>query len=218
LSNLAFNETFYWLPNNDGTISLKNRYNNKYLCVDTLNFGNNPAAVYANRDTVGQDSNGISWEKFYAEVADAPIGCTVAFKSQCNQQYLCVDGNYGLDICANRSAVGGDWEKFEVVDAGNGYVALKSLNGNKYLNFWSTDQAGHGDQDNINADGNQKFQWKNNGDGTISLYSIGQNKYLCVDRNGETGDNPAKVYANRTAVGQDSNGISWEKFYCQIIQ
>ena len=217
-------EMFFWEPQFDGTIALKSLYNNNYLCVDS-SLGNNPAFVYTNRSEVGQDSNGLSWEKYYAEVADAPVGCIVAFKSQnpncidnnnnIGQKYLCVDTSNNYQLCVNRAAVGGSWEKFLVEDAGNGYIALKSLNNNKYLRFpvdrFGNPYPGMADMNSINYTTSIKLQWQNNGDGTISLIVVDLQKYLCVDSN--YGNTPAKVYPSRAAVGG-----SWEKFYCQIIQ
>lgn len=206
-------ENFFWTANDDGTISLQNFISQKYLCVDTFYYGNDPAKVYDNKTAID------TWEKFYCETADAPIGYVVAFKSlntRVVEQYLCIDGSNNNDICANKPAVNGDWGKFLVVDANNGYIALKSLNGNKYLRFVNENTPGNANGDTI--DENAKFQWKNNGDGTMSLKAaileieregVKFHPYLCVDT--DLGS-PAKVYANRTEVGE------WEKFYCQIIK
>ena len=220
--------SFYWEPNFDGTISFKSSYLGsvtRFHCVDT-NLGDNPAYLYPNsREIVGQDSNGLSWEKFYCEVGDAPIGSIIGFKSQnshVENQYLCIDSQNQGDLCANRSGINGNWEKFEVVDANNGYIALKSLNTNKYLNFIDRVTPGKADADSLlilvggeyKLNENVRFQWRNNGDGTISLFNVGCERYVCVDTS--IGNRPAKCYANKEAVGQDSNGLSWEKFYCQV--
>jgi hypothetical protein len=212
-------DLYLWSGNDDGTISLYTEVLNKYLCVAS-DLGTNPAKVYANRTSVA------NWEKFYCEVSDAPIGCVVAFKSQnpnCidnsgnqGQKYLCIDNNNYGNLCVNRNAVGGDWEKFLVVDANNGYIALKSFNGNQYLRFTDTNNPGQANGTKI--DDNSRFQWKNNGDGTISLFNIATQQYLCADTTNGKSNNPAKVYADRPSVGKNDQGISWEKFYCQIVK
>lgn len=227
-------DSFYWMANTDGTISLKNRYSNKYVCVDTWGGKpNNPAKAYDNRDI-----NDFA-EKFYCEAGDAPIGYVVAFKSQnpdcydnnggnIGQKYLCADTNLGGILCANRNAVGQDnygvsWEKFLVVDANNGYVALKSQKTNQFIRFSNELDPGtaYGGTSLNTQDNSVRFQWQNNGDGTVSLINVGVGKYLCVDTVNNA-NNPAKCYANRNAVDYDVDKlpakISWEKFYCQITQ
>jgi hypothetical protein len=110
--------------------------------------------------------------------------------------------------------VGGLRTEFMVVDAGNGYIALKSLKNNKYLRFENAIgrivayYSGKADLSEIND--TAKFQWQNNGDGTISLKSVKYQKYLCVDTS--IGNDQATVYANKLKVES-----SWEKFYCQIV-
>ena len=208
--------SFYWESNFDGTISLKGSLSgyNRYFCVDT-NFSNNPGYLYPNsREKVGEDGNALSWEKFYCEVSDAPIGSIVGFKTlnpAINDQYLCVDNEYSKDLCANRPGINGDWEKFEVVDANNGYIALKSLNNNQYISITKTPNLlAKADGGNTIIREYNKFQWQNNGDGTISLYCPIFEKYLCVDTS-YGGTNPAKCYASRDSV--DGPEV---KFYCQV--
>ena len=99
--------SFYWETNSDGTISLKNVSANQYLCVDS-GYGNNPTKLYANKN------HKYSWEKFYAEVADAPIGCVVALKSLNSN---CIDNN------------GNQGQKYLYVNS----------NGEIYANIWRTD-------------------------------------------------------------------------------
>ena len=184
---------------------------------------------------------------FYCEVSDAPIGCTVAFKTlgyfkerigdtdydELGQMYLCADswnmlGNQGI-LCATRSEIGydpnnGEWEKFLVVDAKNGYIALKSFNKDpvrnincQYLRVDQNDKICKVNGGTIIDNDYERFQWINNGDGTISLRNVGLNQVLSVvniDANGNL-KNPATVYANKTKVSNDPD--SHEKFYCQIV-
>lgn len=205
--------SFFWEPNFDGTISLKSWLTNysKFHCVDT-DRGNYPACLYPNSREVAD-----IWEKFYCEVQDAPIGCIVAFKSNniviaTDDKYLCIDNNNSGDLCVNRVGVGGDWEKFEVVDANNGYIALKSLNGNQYLRFENESTPGKANGNINDSDNKTRFQWKNNGDGTVSLYNVGLGKYISADTT--IGINPVKVYANQDQV-LNLIGDS-TRFYCQI--
>jgi hypothetical protein len=213
--SLGSKDSFLFDNNYDGTISFFNVINGKYMSIDTT-LGTNPASAYINKATITGSS-----EKYYCEVQDAPIGCIVAFKSlnadcldnkgqNAGQKYLCIDDDQSGQLCANRTVVTGDWEKFVVTDANNGYISLRSYNKNQYLRFFNSSDPGK-TNDSLSNDNSGRFQWKNNGDGTISLFNVGVGKYLSVNTWGVGKNNPGKVTAS-----QDTINSNWEKFYCQI--
>ena len=233
-------ECFYLLQNDDNTMLIQNLDNYKLAVVKSW-VSKDPAIVYCDSD----NRNG-NFERFYCEAQDAPIGCTVALKTlgyfkkrntdieytDLGQMYLCADTwNMGTGgaLCADRSDIGydstyGEWEKFLVVDAKNGYIALRSYNkdpnnlpNNQYLRVDPNDKICKVNGGNTINDNYERFQWINNGDGTISLKNVGLNQILSVvnlDGNGNL-TNPPKVYANKSKVSNDPD--SHEKFYCQIV-
>lgn len=173
------------------------------------------------------DGNNGEVGEYELSVEYSPIGRVVAFKTlrtdciridgSVGKAYLCIDTFNNKDLCANRSAVGGAWEKFLVVDAGigNGFIGLKSLNNNQYLRCSGTNTPINANGGTTISSNKEVFQLVNNGDGTVSLKCLEYNKYLCVDTLDGKSNNPAKTYANRPEVVNVS--YSWEKFYCEIL-
>ena len=100
-------------------------------------------------------------------------------------------------LVANVTAAPTDWEKFTVVDAGGGLVALRCVANNLYV---CAESAGGATlRANRSAVGAwEKFAWIDNADGTGSLLANINARYACSEGAG--------VIANRTAIGP------WEKF------
>lgn len=96
-------ELFQLVTNTDGTVSLKSKINNKYVSADL----NNGAQLIAKADTIQQ------WEKFTrVNQADG----TIALRALANNLYVTCDLNNGGKLVASRTAVGGAWEAFKVVN------------------------------------------------------------------------------------------------------
>lgn len=138
----------------------------------------------------------INWFKFYASSTT-----TVAIKSLANNMYVCADNAGTSPLIANRSSVGGAWEKFEKIDVGGGYFVFKSLANNKYV---CADNSGSSALiANKDTYGDwEKFQILTNPDGTVSLKAKASNMYVCADNGGTS-----PLIANRPSVGG-----TWEKF------
>ena len=111
-------------------------------------------------------------------------------------------------LIANRTEIG-QWEKFELIDNGDGTVSLKAMANDKYV---CADLI----YDNAPLIANrtsigqwEKFELIDNGDGTVSLKAMANDKYVCADLI----YNNAPLIANRTSIDQ------WEKFiivFCDI--
>jgi arabinoxylan arabinofuranohydrolase len=218
-STINSNTTWIWQSNSDGTISLFNMRSYGWLTTaqDKNNYGqpvNGTKAWLIYPSSVGVSDP----EKYYVEVSDAPIGCTVAFKAVANNRYWC----YGYqpdsstpEVIANSEASTNSRSRFIVEDAGNGFVALRSLYKNQYLRAegtWGQLKVNGGTTIDSN---NERFLWINNGDGTISLNRIGtsgSNCYFSADSNFNSARRSSwpSVYSLRTSIGNT------EKFYCQI--
>jgi hypothetical protein len=129
----------------------------------------------------------------------APIGQVIALKATVNGRYVAAEDGGASPLIANRTAVG-DWEKFLVVDAGDGMIALRALVNSSYV--CSEDAGASPVIANRSAVGPwERFRWINNGDGTISLQSFISNSYVAAE---DGGNQP--LVANRDAIG------SWERF------
>lgn len=128
-----------------------------------------------------------------------PYNAVISLRAVANNMYVCAD-NYGnSDLIANRTAVG-QWEKFDVINAGNGLVALRANANIKYV------CAENGGGSNLIANRTaigpwEQFIWIYNSDGTISLRAIANARLVCAEN---AGSQP--LIANRTSIGP------WEKF------
>lgn len=128
--------------------------------------------------------------------SEAPIGETIWLKGN-NGKYVCSENGKKAIIC-NRTSVG-NWEKFTVVNAGGGKIALKGNNG-KYLNdgspMWCTTNS---------ITNTAKFTWTDAGNGKIALK--GNNGKYVSSENGL-----AVMNCNRSSIG------TWEKFTFNILK
>ena len=103
----------------------------------------------------------------------------------------------------------GTWEQFDIVDAGGGYVALRSKMNNLYVTaeVGTTDvplrarASGIGDW--------EKFKFEKQSDGYFGLKSLGAGKYVQAAA-GST-NSPMRAVSG----GVSTSSTSWEKFSCE---
>jgi endoglucanase len=93
----------------------------------------------------------------------APIGQVITLKAVSNGKF--VSGENGAQAATCTRATAGDWEKFSVLDAGNGKVYLRSAN--KYLSSENGTQALTASR--TSAGWWEAFDWIVNADGTVTL-------------------------------------------------
>lgn len=110
--------------------------------------------------------------------------------------YLCAENGGGNILTADRTEIG-PWEKFQIVNLSNGYVALKSYEG-YYL-------SASDDEESLNVEATeigkrQKFKLVELDNKKVALITY-YDKYVCAEDGG--GEN---VVADRTKVGE------WESF------
>ncbi|NSL88244.1 M57 family metalloprotease [Chitinophaga solisilvae] len=132
----------------------------------------------------------------------APIGKTISLRAAINGKYVCAENGGASPLIANRTAVG-PWEKFVVINAGNGLIALQAVANNSYT---CAENAGASPViANRSAIGLwEKFRWIKNADGTVSLQAFVNNSYVCAENGGND-----PLIANRPWIGD------WERFYWQ---
>lgn len=149
-------------------------------------------ALTATRPTLPDPNNGGTTKKLI-------VGRTVGLLAQANGYYVCAENAGAAALIANRQSVG-PWEKFVVVDAGNGNIALRAMANNKYV---CADNAGAAaliaNRDVVG--GWETFTEVDAGNGKIALRASANSKYVCADNAGA-----ASLIANRDVVG------GWETF------
>jgi len=110
--------------------------------------------------------------------------------------YLCAENGGGDILTADRTEIG-PWEKFQIVDLSNGYVAVKSYEG-YYL-------SASDDEESLNVEATeigkrQKFKLVELDNKKFALITY-YDKYVCAEDGGGK-----KVVADRTKIGE------WESF------
>ncbi|MDB5126866.1 family 16 glycosylhydrolase [Mucilaginibacter sp.] len=125
----------------------------------------------------------------------APIGQTVTLKGF-NSKY--VNGQNGTQAMTCNSTTASTWEQFTVVDAGNGKVALRSMN--KYVSSENGTQAITCNRATIGDW--EKFDWVPTGDGKITFR--GNNGKFISSENGTQ----AMTCTRATASGWEAFGIN----------
>jgi hypothetical protein len=114
----------------------------------------------------------------------APIGFRVAFKSSISGRYTTANASDSYILTSNSATVIGTAEKYDVVDAGSGFIGLKSVasgkfasaninNGNKVQASFATTPSGDW----------EKFTWEDRSNGVIALKSKITGKYVSVNQN-----------------------------------
>jgi hypothetical protein len=132
-----------------------------------------------------------------ATTTPAPIGSIIWLMN--NSKYVCSENGVNPMNC-NRDALG-PWEQFEVVDGGNGTIALKGNNG-LYVTSGSPMYC-----NGTSINSSTRFNWVKTGNNSVALLSQANqaNLYACSE-NGE-----ASMNCNRTAIGE------WETFTWGIV-
>jgi endoglucanase len=128
----------------------------------------------------------------------APIGQVITLKAVSNGKFL--SGENGAQAATCTRATAGDWEKFSVLDAGNGKVYLRSVN--KYLSSENGTQALTASR--TSAGWWEAFDWIVNADGTVTLG--GYNGRYVSSENGTQA-----ITCNRMTIS------GWEAFTYSVV-
>jgi len=126
-----------------------------------------------------------------------PISSVISLRSKANGRY--VTAANGTPLIANATSVGLA-QQFELVDLGNGNVALKAKLNNLYV---AAENAGAEPliANRTTAGSWETFQLITNPDGTTTLRAQINGQYVCADNAGAQ-----PLIANRPAIGP------WEQF------
>jgi hypothetical protein len=124
-------------------------------------------------------------------------GDTIALKAYVNGKIVTAEDGGSSPLIANRDHVG-SWEKFQIVDAGNGKIALKALVNNKYVTAANATTPLIASATSIGT--NEKFTMETASDGR-TVFKAANNKYVTAENKG-----------NDSLIARaDTIGV-WEKF------
>ena len=132
-------------------------------------------------------------------------GTTVSLKALANGEYVCADNAGTNALIANRTSVG-QWESFQVVDAGNGNIAFLALANNKYVTAGNAAGPPILIANRTAVGAWETFTEVDAGNGNIGLLATANGKYVTAENAGAS-----PLIANRTSVG------SWESFTVGVI-
>jgi hypothetical protein len=135
------------------------------------------------------------------------VGQTIVLKSKLNSNVVVADSSLPVSLsplCAN--STNQNYEGFEVVDAGNGYIALLATNGyfvkadkKRYGYIYTEPDLLREDIDTKQITEDAKFIWEDLGNNEFALYSKSMGLYVRVESN--TGpENP--LYAASNIIGE----------------
>ena len=124
---------------------------------------------------------------------------TIALRAHANGRYVTADSAGTAPLIADQGTVG-QWERFDTIDAGNGYVGLRARANGRYV---TAESAGAAPliANRTGVAAWERFKLVDNADGSVSLLAAANGRYVTAQNAGA-----APLIANRTAVS------SWEKF------
>ncbi len=154
--------------------------------------GSNAEAGNYDKDVVNGDLIGL-------RTLAGPAAATRSLRAGVNQRFVCADEAGARPLVANRLAAGG-WEQFDLVDIGDGLIALRSHANGRYV---TAEDAGNSPliARALTVSTWERFQLVHNPDGSVSLKAMINGKYVTAEN---AGRNP--LIANRTLIGL------WEEF------
>jgi mannan endo-1,4-beta-mannosidase len=132
--------------------------------------------------------------------AGAPIGKTIWLKSQMNGLYVSAWTATANAPLQARSTAVNTWERFTVVDAGNGLIALQANANNLYVSAWTATANAPLEARAATVNTWEKFKWIDDGNGSISLQAQANNDYVSA------WNDPYNLEARATAIN------TWEEY------
>ncbi|HEX4629560.1 MAG TPA: RICIN domain-containing protein [Chthoniobacterales bacterium] len=133
-----------------------------------------------------------------------PNGAVVAFVANANGLIVTAENGGNNPLIANRGAIG-QWEQFQIIDLGTGYVALRSMANGLYV---TAENGGASPLvANRGAVGTwEQFQLVDTGGGKFAFNARANGLYVTAENGGNS-----SLIANRSAVG------GWEQFSMMFL-
>ncbi len=182
-------ETFTWINVGNGRFALQAN-SGKYVSAREDQTG---TPLFANATAIG------AWETF-SDIQSVPVGQTITISGD-NGNYVSERENLANAPVQDNATIASSWENFNVVDAGNGKVALQSTHSRLYLS--ERENVANAPLQAISTTIStwETFTWIYVGGGKFALQANSGN-YVSA-RQDQTG---TPLLANVTAIG------AWEKF------
>ncbi len=168
-------------------------FNKPFFVILNLAVGGNWPG-YPDATTVFPQDYRIDYVRAYTY--NPPVGQTMTLKSSANNLFVSAGTDGNADLIANRSTAGTS-EFFQVIDAGNGSVALKSLANGKYVSAATGTLKANKEA----YTDDERFLWVDAGPGKIGLKAVAAGRFVCAENAGASA-----LVANRTVVS------GWESF------
>ena len=152
-------------------------------------------------------ANGIASDPFPVEVAapTVPVGKTIWLKAGVNGNYVSAWLG-GTDPLEARSSAIHTWEKFNVVDAGGGFVGLQAQANDLYVSAWISDPNAPLEARAQWVKTWEMFEWYDLGNGNVALRAAANGLYVSAWSDANT-----PLQARSTHV----NG--WEIFHWEMV-
>lgn len=131
----------------------------------------------------------------------SPSG-TSYIRAVANSEIISNDTTGTNPLAATKSAVGGAWESYKIINNADGTISFQSMANNLYV-CADSNQSNKLVPRSTSISTWEKFKKVDLGDGTIALQAMTNNMYVTCDLN-----NGAVLYANKASVGG-----AWEAFY-----
>ena len=148
-------------------------------------------AVWQNNSCGGSNSslmncNGyIDFGTFSNPGGNAPIGQTIWLRSLRSDRYVTANlDQAGSPLTASWATSVQDWERFEVVSAQQGRVALRSVANSRYVAVENNRADKLLRANRTVVGGWEQYEWVSNSDGTVSLRALVNGRYVRVTASG----------------------------------
>ncbi|BAM02181.1 hypothetical protein PSMK_00220 [Phycisphaera mikurensis NBRC 102666] len=194
--------TGVWLTEDGGQSWSQQNEGLRVLRGSTINFS--PAG---DRIAVGLNGGGFATASLPPATPQSFIGRSIRIQALNDGEYVTRTGG-GAGPLQSTAASAGDAEVFEVVDAGDGFVALRASNGKYVAADLSNGRNGTLYADRTSVRGWEKFELVPSGPGRFGLLANANNRLVASESDG---NQPLKARTDPGSLG------AWEAFTLEIV-
>jgi len=218
-------ERFKAVNAGNGEIALHNKVHNRFVRMTNRNIKGS-RGKHKDMDASGKKAaNALpgnwGWERFKIVVAawDAPVGKLVAFHSKVHNRYIRMNKGNNCDTSdpkgVNDLPKNWGWEKFSVVDAGSGEIALHSSSHDRFLrmNRKNIDRSGKKGASKLPKGWTwERFKVVNAGGGEIALHNKVHNRFVRMKNSPRGRKHKDMDSSGEKSASNLPAGWTWERF------